>query len=67
MKMPMEAAGMDENGNFHFNEFLSATLHVNKTEPQDRLNIAPFQHFDTDYSGPYIEIFELRAGIESLN
>ncbi|KAG0592895.1 hypothetical protein KC19_1G288500 [Ceratodon purpureus] len=62
MKKLMDAADVDGNGNIDFNEFISATMHMNKTQKEDHL-FAAFQHFDTDNSG-FITVYELQEAME---
>jgi calcium-dependent protein kinase len=62
IKKLMDAADVDGNGNIDFNEFISATMHMNKTQKEDHL-FAAFQHFDTDNSG-FITIYELQEAME---
>ncbi|XP_024390926.1 calcium-dependent protein kinase 34 [Physcomitrium patens] len=58
----MESADLDGNGKIDFNEFISATMHMNKLEKEDHL-FAAFHHFDRDNSG-YITVFELQQALE---
>jgi calcium-dependent protein kinase len=61
----MQAADVDGNGTIEFNEFITATMHMNKMEKEEHLYIA-FQHFDTDHSG-YITIDELEQAMTRNN
>ncbi|KAJ7545739.1 hypothetical protein O6H91_08G007800 [Diphasiastrum complanatum] len=51
-------ADVDGNGTIDYLEFISATMHLNKTKKEDHL-ISAFQYFDKDKSG-YITIEELK-------
>ncbi|GMI89081.1 calcium-dependent protein kinase 17 [Hibiscus trionum] len=53
----MEAADADGNGTIDYDEFITATMHMNRMDREDHLYHA-FQHFDKDNSG-YITTEEL--------
>ncbi|KAK6272592.1 hypothetical protein POUND7_009675 [Theobroma cacao] len=57
VKQLMEAADADGNGTIDYDEFITATMHMNRMDREDHLYHA-FQHFDKDNSG-YITTEEL--------
>eukprot|EP00249_Psilotum_nudum_P017380 c26290_g1_i1 orf=649-2265(-) len=57
----MDAADVDGNGTIDYTEFITATMHLNKMEREDRLYSA-FQYFDKDNSG-YITMDELEQAL----
>ncbi|RXI03138.1 hypothetical protein DVH24_003790 [Malus domestica] len=46
----MEAADADGNGTIDYDEFITATMHLNRMDKEEHLYTA-FQHFDKDSSG----------------
>ncbi|KAJ7523020.1 hypothetical protein O6H91_18G035000 [Diphasiastrum complanatum] len=54
----MDAADVDNNGTIDYQEFITATLHLNKIEREENL-FAAFSYFDKDCSG-YITTDELQ-------
>ncbi|XP_039005338.1 calcium-dependent protein kinase 3-like [Hibiscus syriacus] len=61
----MEAADVDGNGTIDYVEFITATMHMNRIEREERLYTA-FQHFDKDNSG-YITMEELEQALRKYN
>ncbi|XP_039047488.1 calcium-dependent protein kinase 26-like [Hibiscus syriacus] len=66
----MKAADVNNNGTIDYEEFVAATLHLNKIEREDNL-MAAFSYFDKDGSG-YITQDELQKacqefGIEEIH
>ncbi|KAK8587335.1 hypothetical protein V6N12_021832 [Hibiscus sabdariffa] len=61
----MEAADVDGNGTIDYFEFITATMHMNRIEREERLYTA-FQHFDKDNSG-YITMEELKQALRKYN
>ncbi|KAK8504833.1 hypothetical protein V6N13_056164 [Hibiscus sabdariffa] len=61
VKQLMEAADADGNGTIDYDEFITATMHMNRMDREDHLYRA-FQHFDKDNSG-YITTEELEQGL----
>ncbi|MBA0567106.1 hypothetical protein Golob_011864 [Gossypium lobatum] len=66
----MQAADVNNNGTIDYEEFVAATLHLNKIEREDNL-MAAFSYFDKDGSG-YITQDELQKacqefGIEEIH
>lgn len=59
----MNATDLDGNGTLDYQEFITATMHINRTNKQDRLFTA-FQYFDRDNSG-YITKQELEQALEN--
>ncbi|KAB2080600.1 hypothetical protein E1A91_A05G078400v1 [Gossypium mustelinum] len=57
----MEAADADGNGTIDYDEFITATVHMNRMDREDHLYHA-FQHFDKDNSG-YITNEELEQAL----
>ncbi|MBA0594451.1 hypothetical protein Gorai_011355 [Gossypium raimondii] len=57
----MEAADADGNGTIDYDEFITATVHMNRMDREDHLYHA-FQHFDKDNSG-YITTEELEQAL----
>ncbi|OMO92478.1 Calcium-binding EF-hand [Corchorus olitorius] len=49
VKQLMEAADADGNGTIDYDEFITATMHMNRMDREDHLYTA-FQHFDKDNS-----------------
>ncbi|XP_031268303.1 calcium-dependent protein kinase 17-like [Pistacia vera] len=50
VKQLMEAADADGNGTIDYDEFITATMHINRMDREEHLYTA-FQHFDKDNSG----------------
>ncbi|KAJ0020845.1 hypothetical protein Pint_30835 [Pistacia integerrima] len=50
VKQLMEAADADGNGTIDYDEFITATMHLNRMDREEHLYTA-FQHFDKDNSG----------------
>ncbi|KAJ0961522.1 hypothetical protein J5N97_001695 [Dioscorea zingiberensis] len=63
VKQLMEAADADGNGTIDYEEFITATMHMNRMDREDHLYKA-FQYFDTDNSG-YITIEELEQALKA--
>jgi len=63
VKQLMDATDLDGNGTIDYLEFITATMHINRTEKQDRLYTA-FQYFDKDNSG-YITKEELQQALKN--
>ncbi|KAL4296516.1 hypothetical protein GQ457_12G026470 [Hibiscus cannabinus] len=61
VKQLMEAADADGNGTIDYDEFITATMHMNRMDREDHLYHA-FQHFDKDNSG-FITTEELEQGL----
>ncbi|KAG0459740.1 hypothetical protein HPP92_022868 [Vanilla planifolia] len=61
----MEAADVDGNGSIDYIEFVTATMHMNRMERENRLYKA-FLYFDEDRSG-YITMEELKHVLEQYN
>ncbi|GLT81769.1 hypothetical protein SLE2022_002030 [Rubroshorea leprosula] len=61
VKQLMEAADADGNGTIDYDEFITATMHLNRMDKEDHLYTA-FQHFDKDNSG-YITNEELEQAL----
>ncbi|PKA61492.1 Calcium-dependent protein kinase 3 [Apostasia shenzhenica] len=61
----MEAADVDGNGTIDYVEFVTATMHMNRMERENRLYKA-FLYFDEDRSG-YITMDELKHVLEQYN
>ncbi|KAH7445604.1 hypothetical protein KP509_01G017600 [Ceratopteris richardii] len=61
----MDAADVDGNGTIDYMEFITATVHMNKMEREDKLFTA-FQYFDKDNSG-YITVQELEEALNKHN
>ncbi|KAM1206274.1 hypothetical protein FF1_006943 [Malus domestica] len=57
----MEAADADRNGTIDYDEFITATMHLNRMDREEHLYTA-FQHFDADNSG-YITTAELEQAL----
>lgn len=57
-------ADVDNSGTIDYDEFIAATLHLNKIEKEDHL-FAAFQYFDKDGSG-YITPDELQQACEEF-
>ncbi|KAK9939450.1 hypothetical protein M0R45_016145 [Rubus argutus] len=60
-KQLMEAADADGNGSIDYDEFITATMHLNRMDREEHLYTA-FQHFDKDKSG-YITTEELESAL----
>ncbi|ONI14120.1 hypothetical protein PRUPE_4G263600 [Prunus persica] len=60
-KQLMEAADADGNGTIDYDEFITATMHLNRMDREEHLYTA-FQHFDKDNSG-YITTEELEQAL----
>ncbi|XP_039011839.1 calcium-dependent protein kinase 3-like [Hibiscus syriacus] len=58
-------ADVDGNGMIDYVEFITATMHMNRIEREERL-YAAFQHFDKDNSG-YITMEELEQALRKYN
>ncbi|KAG5238544.1 calcium-dependent protein [Salix suchowensis] len=61
VKQLMEAADADGNGSIDYDEFITATMHLNRMDREEHLYTA-FQHFDKDNSG-YITTEELEQAL----
>ncbi|KAF5727590.1 Calcium-dependent protein kinase 17 [Tripterygium wilfordii] len=61
VKQLMEAADADGNGTIDYDEFITATMHMNRIDREEHLYTA-FQHFDKDNSG-YITTEELEQAL----
>ncbi|XP_050237207.1 calcium-dependent protein kinase 17-like [Mercurialis annua] len=61
VKQLMEAADADGNGTIDYDEFITATMHLNRMDREEHLYTA-FQHFDKDNSG-YITTEELEQAL----
>lgn len=61
VKQLMEAADADGNGTIDYEEFITATMHMNRMDREDHL-YTTFQYFDKDNSG-YITIEELEQAL----
>ncbi|XP_020595035.1 calcium-dependent protein kinase 1-like, partial [Phalaenopsis equestris] len=57
-------ADVDNSGTIDYNEFIAATIHLNKIEREDHL-FAAFSHFDKDGSG-YITRDELQLACQQF-
>ena len=55
-------ADFDNNGSIDYNEFITATLNLNKIEREEKI-FAAFSYFDKDGSG-YITMEELQQACE---
>ncbi|KAL5994794.1 Calcium-dependent protein kinase 17 [Asimina triloba] len=62
VKQLMEAADADGNGTIDYDEFITATMHMNRMDREDLLYTA-FQYFDKDNSG-YITTEELEQALK---
>ncbi|XVE96246.1 hypothetical protein REPUB_Repub02eG0204900 [Reevesia pubescens] len=60
----MQAADVNNNGTIDYEEFIAATLHLNKVEKEDNL-LAAFSYFDRDGSG-YITQDELQKACQEF-
>lgn len=58
-------ADFDNNGSIDYNEFITATLNLNKLEREEKI-FAAFSYFDRDGSG-YITMEELQQACEDNN
>ncbi|CAK7330661.1 unnamed protein product [Dovyalis caffra] len=63
-KQLMEAADADGNGTIDYDEFITATMHMNRMDREEHLYTA-FQHFDKDNSG-YITTEELEQALRDF-
>jgi len=63
IKQLMDAIDVDGNGTIDYLEFVTATMHMNRMDKQDRLFTA-FQYFDKDNSG-YITKEELEQALKN--
>ncbi|KAK4607440.1 hypothetical protein RGQ29_001327 [Quercus rubra] len=61
VKQLMEAADADGDGTIDYDEFITATMHLNRMDREEHLYTA-FQYFDKDNSG-YITIDELEQAL----
>ncbi|KAK6158304.1 hypothetical protein DH2020_005618 [Rehmannia glutinosa] len=61
----LNLADVDGNGTIDYIEFITATMHLNRMEREDRLYKA-FEYFDKDCSG-YITIEELEHALKEYN
>ncbi|MBA0582232.1 hypothetical protein Gorai_024383, partial [Gossypium raimondii] len=61
----MGAADFDGNGAIDYIEFITATMHMNRTEREDHFYTA-FQYFDEDNSG-FITMEELEQALRKYN
>ncbi|XP_020252733.1 calcium-dependent protein kinase 15-like [Asparagus officinalis] len=61
----LESADVDGNGTIDYIEFITATMHMNRMEREDRLYKA-FLYFDKDNSG-YVTMDELKQVLEQYN
>ncbi|KAK4780670.1 hypothetical protein SAY87_016776 [Trapa incisa] len=61
VKQLMEAADADGNGTMDYDEFITATMHINRMDREEHLYTA-FQYFDKDHSG-YITNEELEQAL----
>lgn len=61
----MESADVDGNGTIDYIEFITATMHMNRMEKEDRI-YKSFLYFDKDNSG-YITLEELKQTLEQYN
>ncbi|KAF2291950.1 hypothetical protein GH714_042292 [Hevea brasiliensis] len=64
VKQLMEAADADGNGTIDYDEFITATMHLNRMDREEHLYTA-FQHFDKDNSG-YITTEELEQALRDF-
>ncbi|XP_078438565.1 calcium-dependent protein kinase 34-like [Wolffia australiana] len=60
----MEAADADGNGTIDYDEFITATMHMNRMDREEHLYTA-FQYFDKDNSG-YITTEELEQALKEF-
>lgn len=58
-------ADVDKNGTIDYDEFIAATVHMNKLEREEHL-LAAFAYFDKDGSG-YITVDELEQACRDHN
>ncbi|XP_019434654.1 PREDICTED: calcium-dependent protein kinase 17-like [Lupinus angustifolius] len=65
VKQLMEAADADGNGLIDYDEFITATMHMNRMNRADHVYTA-FQYFDKDNSG-YITIEELEQALHEYD
>ncbi|KAJ1432084.1 Serine-threonine/tyrosine-protein kinase, catalytic domain [Sesbania bispinosa] len=65
VKQLLEAADADGNGTIDYDEFITATMHMNRMNREEHLYTA-FQYFDKDNSG-YITIEELEQALHEFN
>ncbi|OWM69134.1 hypothetical protein CDL15_Pgr025321 [Punica granatum] len=64
VKQLMEAADADGNGTIDYDEFIAATMHLNRMDREEHLYTA-FQYFDKDNSG-YITNEELEQALREF-
>ncbi|XP_010269425.1 PREDICTED: calcium-dependent protein kinase 2-like isoform X2 [Nelumbo nucifera] len=64
VKQLMEAADADGNGTIDYDEFITATMHMNRMDREEHLYTA-FQYFDKDNSG-YITTVELDQALREF-
>ncbi|KAF8395709.1 hypothetical protein HHK36_019659 [Tetracentron sinense] len=64
VKQLMEAADADGNGTIDYDEFITATMHINRMDREEHLYTA-FQYFDKDNSG-YITTEELEQALREF-
>ncbi|PIA60139.1 hypothetical protein AQUCO_00400793v1 [Aquilegia coerulea] len=64
VKQLMEAADADGNGTIDYDEFITATMHMNRMDREEHLYTA-FQYFDKDNSG-YITTEELEQALREF-
>ncbi|CAN1250417.1 Calcium-dependent protein kinase 17 [Linum perenne] len=64
VKQLMEAADADGNGIIDYDEFITATMHMNRMDRDEHLYTA-FQHFDKDNSG-FISTEELQQALRDF-
>ncbi|KAI3994004.1 hypothetical protein MKX01_003017 [Papaver californicum] len=64
VKQLMEAADADGNGTIDYDEFITATMHMNRMDREEHLYTA-FQYFDKDHSG-YITTEELEQALREF-
>ncbi|KAI9114725.1 hypothetical protein K1719_014423 [Acacia pycnantha] len=65
VKQLLDAADADGNGTIDYDEFITATLHLNRINKEEHLYTA-FQYFDKDNSG-FITMEELEQALREYN
>ena len=60
----MSAADLDGSGSIDYEEFIAATVNLNRLEQETAFQKA-FEHFDTDNSG-YLTLSEIKAALKVL-